>query len=371
MDDKKGQESTASPADHSFQAGDQLIIRLLTDTRFDTDGEEDSELVPAETQLIGSWEEEQPAESHLCHIMISETTWTFVRQEIGLQPLPPSVTIWQEQERIASEDLALAKTYEAQEKYELAWRYYGRAIAEMQASGRMEAEIAKEQLVYAFLLIKADQTTDALFQLEQSAQAYETKALDPRFRTFGGHLDYAEAAVQPLIALGNIYQYRMNLQEESPRRALHSVIERLLSMNKLIKKRYETKVILLFEVASFLHALSDDEAATYLAQAEKYYTQQLAYLEDLSLIEPVQQVRERVQSQLGTVRRTQPSKISLIAETPGELESFLAELQKKLPNIRITRKVKQERTSPGTRAGFRATATITWIDTHSSSQNSS
>src|SRR5437879_8138270 len=106
-------------------------------------------------------------------------------------------------------------------------------------------------------------------------------------------------------------------------------------------------------------------------QAEKYYTQQLAYLEGFSLVEPVQQVRKRVQSQLGTVKRTQPSKISLTAETPEELESFLAELQKKLPGIRVTRKVKQERTSPGTRAGFRATATITWTVTDSSSQNSS
>jgi hypothetical protein len=373
MDKKKDQDRSAKAnlANQSFQAGNQLIVRLLVDTRFDTEGEEGGELVPAETQLIGSWEDEQPAESHLCRIMISGTTWTFACQEIELQPLPPQATAWQEQERIASEDLTLAKRYEAQENNELAWRYYGRAIAEMQASGRVEAEIAKERLVYAFLLIKADQETSALFQLEQSAQAYETKALDPRLRTFSGHLDYAEAAVQALIALGNIYRYRMNLQEESPRRALHRVIDRLLSMNKLIKKRYETKVILLFEVASFLHALSDDEAATYLAQAEKYYTQQLAYLEGLSLIEPVQQVRERVQSQLGTVRRTQPSKISLIAETPGELESFLAELQEKLPNIRITRKVKQERTSPGTRAGFRATATITWTVTHSSSQNSS
>lgn len=176
---EKDQGRKANLTDQLYQAGDQLIVRLLIDTRFDTEGEEGGELVPAETQLIGSWEEEQPAESHLCRILISETTWTFARQEIELQPLPPSVTDWQEQERIASEDLAIAKRYEAQENNELAWRYYGRAIAEMQASGRMEVEIAKERLTSAFLPIKADQASDSIFQLEQSAQVYETRALDP------------------------------------------------------------------------------------------------------------------------------------------------------------------------------------------------
>ena len=136
MDKKKDQDRSAkgNVANQSFQAGDQLIVRLLVDSRFETESEEGGELVPAETQLIGSWEGEQPAEPHLCHIMISQTTWTFVRLEIELQPLPPSVTDWQEQERIASEDLALAKRYEAQENDELAWRYYGRAIVEMQAA---------------------------------------------------------------------------------------------------------------------------------------------------------------------------------------------------------------------------------------------
>jgi hypothetical protein len=271
---------------------------------------------------------------------------------------------------LAASDLAFAKKHEAQERTELAWRYYGRAIIELQASGKTEVEIAQERFLYATQLIKAERTPDALFQLAQSAQIYEAKALDPRVQMFGAHLDYAEAAVQALIALGSIHQHREDLQDERAQYALRRVVDRLLTMNKLIKKRYESKVMLLFEVAAFLHALADDDAATYFAQAEKYYTQQLAYLEGFSQVEPVREVRERVRSQLGTVKRTHPLKLQLIAETPEELEDFLAELQRNLSGIRITRKVKQERTSPGTRAGFRATATITWTESSSLPQHS-
>jgi hypothetical protein len=66
----RGQQGPAAPTDHSFQGGDQLIVCLLVDTYFETAGEEGDELVPAETRLVGIWDEEQPSESHLCRIRI-------------------------------------------------------------------------------------------------------------------------------------------------------------------------------------------------------------------------------------------------------------------------------------------------------------
>ncbi len=162
----------AKPANQSFQAGDQLLVRVLVDTYFDTEGEENRELVPAETQLIGAWEADQPAEGSLCRIAINETTWTFVQQERELQHLPPSVTPWQEQERIAQEDLVHAKRYEAQKNTELAWRFYGRAIIELQASGKSEVEIAQERFLYAVLLTEVDRTADAIFQLDNGAPGF-------------------------------------------------------------------------------------------------------------------------------------------------------------------------------------------------------
>ena len=188
----------------------------------------------------------------------------------------------------------------------------------------------------------------------------ETKALDERLHAFGAHLEYAELAVQSLIALGSTLLYSPQFQEAQGKYRLRSLIDRLLRLNKLIKKRYETKTMLLYKVAHFLFEIGDQDAVVYFEQAEKFYAQQLAYLEGWSVVEPVKQIRERVRAQLGTLERTHPTRLKLEADTPEELERFLSTLEKHLPGIRITRPIRQERTSNSTRAGFRATAIITW-----------
>lgn len=221
-------------------------------------------------------------------------------------------------------------------------------------------ESACEQFHCGVRLIEAGRIAEGISQLERSSQFFEAQALDAQLQVFGMHLNHAEFAVQVLIALGNIRLCRLDHVAEKNHIALRLVIDRLLTMNKLIKKRYETKVTLLFKVADFLYALGDNQAMTYFSQAEKYYTQQLGYLEGLSLIEPVRELREFVSAQLSAENRTHTMKLHLTAETPKELEDFLVEVKKKILGIRITRKVKQERPGPGTRGGFRATAMVTW-----------
>ena len=145
---------------------------------------------------------------------------------------------------------------------------------------------------------------------------------------------------------------------------MRQVASRLLAMNKLIKKRYETKVTLLLTAAELLHALGEThEALTLFEQADTFYQQQLAIMEGWPAIEPITSHLQRVKARLRQVKRQRTMKFQVIAATPDDLDVLLAVLQEKLPGLRVTKGATPQRPVKSTRAGVRYTAHISWTTT--------
>ena len=287
--------------------------------------------------------------------------FTFDREDVRLRQVALTIPIWKEQERIAGEHLAQAKTAERQGKDEEARQYYARALVELEASGKSAVEIAAERLLYAFLLAKADRTAEAMAQMDRAARACEAVAVHP---IYGKNLNEAELAAQALIALGHTALYATDLDEVHRQRTLRQVASRLLAMNRLIKKRYETKVTLLLTAAELLHALGEvREAMTLLEQADTFYQQQLAIMEGWSTIEPITGHLQRVKARLRQVKRERSMKFQITAATADDLDVLLSALQERLPGLRVTKGITPERPGKSTQAGVRYTAHISWTTT--------
>ncbi len=354
-------DTHSSQAAVLFQGGDVVLVELRTSSTFAGEQGEDAEVVPQGTQLVGVWEVEQPAEEGTCAVSINGTTWTFEREDVGLSQVALKIPIWKEQERIAGEHLAQAKAAERQGKDEEARQHYARALVELEVSGKSAVEIAAERLLYAFLLAKADRTTDAMAHMDRAARACEAVAVHP---IYGKNLNEAELAAQALIALGHTAPYATDLDEAVRRRTMRQTVERLLAMNRLIKKRYETKVTLLLTAAELLHALGETkEAMTLLEQADTFYQQQLTIMEGWSTIEPITQHLQRVKARLRQVKRERTMKFQVTGSTADDLDLLLSALQERLPGLRVTRGTTPERLVKSTRAGVRYTAHISWTTT--------
>ncbi len=348
-------------ADVPFQDGDLVLVELRTSSTFAGEQGEDAEVVPQGTQLVGVWEVEQPAEEGTCAVNINGTTWTFDREDVWLRQVALTLPTCKEQERIADEHLAQAKNAERQGKDEEAWQYYARALVELEASGKSAVEIAAERLLYAFLLAKADRTAEAMTQMDRAARACEAVAVHP---IYSKNLNEAELAAQALIALGHTALYAADLDEAVRRPTMRQTVERLLAMNQLIKKRYETKVTLLLTAAELLHALGEThEAMTLLEQADTFYQQQLAIMEGWPTIEPITQHLHRIKARLRQIKRARTMKFQITAATADDLDVLLSALQEKLPGLRVTKGVTPERPGKSTRAGVRYTAHISWTTT--------
>ncbi len=354
-------DTRSGHADEAFQDGDLVLVELRTSSTFAGEQGEDAEVVPQGTQLVGVWEVEQPAEEGAFAVSINGTTWTFDREDVRLRQVALTIPIWKEQERIAGEHLTQAKTAERQGKDDEARQYYARALVELEASGKSAVEIAAERLLYAFLLAKADRTAEAMAQMDRAARACEAVAVHP---IYGKNLNEAELAAQALIALGHTALYATDLDEVHRQRTLRQVASRLLAMNRLIKKRYETKVTLLLTAAELLHALGEArEAMTLLEQADTFYQQQLAIMEGWSTIEPITGHLQRVKARLRQVKRERSMKFQITAATADDLDVLLSALQERLPGLRVTKGITPERPGKSTRAGVRYTAHISWTTT--------
>jgi hypothetical protein len=351
-------DTRARHPDEAFQDGDLVLVELRASSTFAGEQGEDTEVVPQGTQFVGVWEVEQPIEEGTCAVSINGTTWTFDREDVRLRQVALTIPPRIEQERIASEHLALAKATEREGKDEEARQHYGRALVELEASGKAPVEIAAERLLYAFLLAKADRTAEAMAHMNRAARACEAVAVHP---IYGKNLNEAELAAQALIALGHTALYAADLDEAVRRRTMRQVASRLLAMNRLIKKRYETKVTLLLTAAELLHALSEThEALSLLEQADTFYQQQLAAMRGWPTIEPITQHLQRVKARLRQVKRQRTLKFQVTAPTADDLDLLLAALQEKLPGLRVTKGVTPERPVKSTRAGVRYTAHISW-----------
>ena len=354
-------DTRSGHADEAFQNGDLVRLEFLADVRFADEDGGNAEVVLQGTQLVGVWEALSPAEEGRCAVSVHGTAWTVDQDDVAVIRLDPERRARIEQEHIAGEHLALAKTAERQGKDDEARQYYARALVELEASGKSAVEIAGERLLYAFLLAKAERTSEAIAQMDRAARTCEGVAVHP---IYGKNLNEAELAAQALIALGHTVLYAADLDEAVRRRTMHQVASRLLAMNKLIKKRYETKVTLLLTAAELLHALGEThEAMTLLEQADTFYQQQLAGMRGWPTIEPITSHLHRVKARLRQVKHERTMKFQVTAATADDLDVLLSALQEKLPGLRVTRGITPERPGKSTRAGVRYTAHISWTTT--------
>ncbi len=359
-DDAMRMQSSQVVAD--WHEGDLLLVQVLAAVRVASEDGENPDVVPTGTQLVGVWEADQPMEEDRCAVSINGTTWTFDREDVALSRLDRACIPWKEQARIAAEHLALAKTAERQGKDEEARQHYARALVELEASGNVESEMAPDRLSYAFLLTRADRISDAIAQMERAARACEAAAtVHP---LYGKDVNEAELAAHALIALGRTVLLAPDLDPVYRQRTLRQTALRLLAMNKLVKKRYETKVTLLLTTAELWDALGETrEAQFYLDQADTFYQQQLAIMAGWPTIEPITTQLQRVKAIIGKAQRERTMKFQLIAATADDLEVLLSALQEQLPGVRVTRGVTAERPVKSTRAGVRYTAHISWTTT--------
>jgi tetratricopeptide (TPR) repeat protein len=354
-------ETRSRHPDEVFQDGDLVRLEFLADVREASEDGGNAEGVLQGTQLVGVWEALSPAEEGQCAVHVNGTRLSVDRDDVAVTRLDQECIARIEQERIASEHLAQAKTAERQGKDDEAQQHYARALVELEASGKAPVEIAAERLLYAFLLAKADRTSEAMVQMDRAARACEAVAVHP---IYGKNLNEAELAAQALIALGQTALYATDLDEVHRQRTMRQVASRLLAMNKLIKKRYETQVTLLLTAAELLHALGEThEAMTLLEQADTFYQQQLAIMEGWPTIEPITSHLQRVKARLRQVKRECTMKFQVTAATADDLNLLLSALQERLPGLRVTKGVTPERPGKSTRAGVRYTAHLSWTTT--------
>jgi tetratricopeptide (TPR) repeat protein len=165
----------------------------------------------------------------------------------------------------------------------------------------------------------------------------------------GVYLEYAEHAVDALVPLATVYLHRTQDRVQARR-----VLERLLSLNALIKKRYERKVDLLLYIAGFFLALGEQqEALTYFEQANRFYAQQLAAIADFSYVAPITKHLKEVKERLHSVKQSRTVRFTVTAKTPDDLEAVLEQLQKgQLPGVEVTKGVTPQRTSKDARSGL-------------------
>ena len=359
--DAETMDMQSSQASASFQDGDLVRLEWRASVRFADEEGGNAAVVPQGTQLVGVWEALPPAEAGRCAVRVNGTPWTADRDDVIVTRLDQAAVPWKEQERIANAHLAQAKEASRQGQDEEARQHYARALVELEASGKAESEMAADRLSYAFLLTRADRVSDAMAQMDRAARACEAVAVHP---IYGKNLNEAELAAQALIALGQTVLYATDLDEAVRRRRLRQTALRLLAMNRLIKKRYETKVTLLLTAAELLHALGEThEAQSSLDQADTFYQQQLAIMAGWPTIEPITTQLQRVKAIIGKAQRERTMKFQLTSATADDLEVLLSALQEQLPGVRVTRGVTAERPVKSTRAGVRYTAHISWTTT--------
>jgi hypothetical protein len=200
-------------------------------------------------------------------------------------------------------------------------------------------------------------------ELEQAASAYESACGEQLNCMVGAHLDYAEQAAQTLTTLLRFYIH----DKDQPH--IRHTIERLLALNKLIKKRYAPKVNLLLWVTEGFSALEESEQAQmYFEQAKRFYSQQLAryagvpYLEAKDLADHL----ARLQAKMQTLAHPRVVKFTLTASTADDLDAILGVMRQYVPELVVTRSGLQVSQSPRKANLYTATVRVTIRKAHSS-----
>jgi tetratricopeptide (TPR) repeat protein len=320
-----------------------LLVTFLEDCRYKT-ARGEIDVIPQGTRLIGIWDTDQPEDKAIAAVVINHITWHLTRTQVRLSPLQEHLV----QVYIAGEDEDQASECEKQEDYAGAQTCWARAIIEYEASGWTEIRLAPLRMKRAGLLLQLRQDAEAASELERAARTYESQAYHRLTRAMGMHLDYAEQAVDALIPLAMVYLHRTHDQIRA-----RGVLERLLSLNALIKKRYERKVDLLLFLSEFFLDLGDQhEALTSFDQANRFYAQQLAAIADFPSIIPIAKHLQTVKERLQAIKQARTIRFSVTAQTPDDLQAILALLRTgRLPAVDVTKGVSSRRTSKDTRAG--------------------
>ena len=318
------------------------LVTFLEDCRYDaTSGE--SDFVPKGTRLIGAWDTDQPPDPSVVAIVVNTVTWKISRDQVALALLEEQLS----QEQIAAEDEAEATQREKRKDHAGAQVHYARAIIEYEASGWTEARLAPLRMNRAGTLLVLKQDAEAASELERAARAFEAQAYHRLNRMVGDHLDYAEQACDALVPLAMIY---LRTQDTVQARR---VVARLLSLNTLIKKRYERKVDLLLYIAECYLALGkQQEALAYFDQANRFYAQQLAPIADFSYVVPITKHLKEVKGRLSTAKQARTVRFTVTAKTPENLEAVLEQLQKGRLRVEVTKGVTPQRTSKDARSGL-------------------
>jgi tetratricopeptide (TPR) repeat protein len=333
------QNTEQQPDEHS----QILLVTFLEDCRYET-ARGETDFLPKGTRLIGIWNTDQPEDREIAAVVINNTIWHLTRAQVMLSPLKEQLV----QEHIAGDDEAEALVCEKQEDHVGAQICWARAIIEYESSGWTEIRLAPLRMKRAGMLLLLRRDAEAASELERAARAYESQTYHRLNRAMGIYLDYAELAVDALLPLATIYVHHTH-----DRIRARGVLERLLSLNTLIKKRYERKVDLLLFLSDFFLDLGDQqEALTCFEQANRFYAQQLATIADFPSIIPVTKHLKAVKERLLAINGARTIRFTVTAQTPDDLEAILALLRKgRLPAVHVTKGVTSQRTSKGTRAG--------------------
>jgi len=228
--------------------------------------------VPVGTRLVGTSTHIQPL-FHTYHVSSGVTDWRIPTGEVTFTYISDEITEEGVQEDFAEESIAFAEDHAHPGGHKIAQLHYGRAIIALFVSGASDLVLADLWVKRALSLLEIRQVGDAIAELEAAANAYGEAMAQPRIRQAEKRLEYAERSVKILLLLAHAY-----LQAGDEQRA-QSVLHRLLTINKGLKKRYESKARFLLHAAEFFDKRGDTEGIfPLLAQADRSYGQQLASL---------------------------------------------------------------------------------------------
>lgn len=337
-----------------------IIVTFIGEGVFsseNSDGSEPSQLVvPRGTQLIGIWEDEQPEDGEACAVRINGETWSILYEDATVACPVDRRVPWGEQERIATEHREQAQAAFKRQDGEEARRLYACCLIEFEAIRAHQLRMADVYVEYAAALMQTEARREAIVTLEKAASTFSSAGEEPLLRMTGEHVEYAEQAAQVLMTLLRLYLHNED------QALIRRTIERLLVVNKQVKKRYTTKVdLLLWVVEGYLVLGESEQAVTYFEQAKRFYSQQLARYSGMPYLDP-KEITEHLHRLEPAVRKKTASrtiKCTLIAETADDLEAALGTLRERVPDLVVTRSGLQATKSPRMAERYTATLRIT------------
>jgi tetratricopeptide (TPR) repeat protein len=345
------------------QAQADVLVTFVDEGVFSSESADAERLiVPRGTQLIGRWADVQPEKDDTCAVLINGEEWIILYDDATVV-CPMEGFVPGEQRRIAETHVEQARVERERKKIDEARRLFACCLVEMEAGNAPLVQQAAIRIEYSATLMQLEARQEAMRELEQAASAYESACGEQLNRMVGIHLDYAEQAAQILTTLLRFYIH----DKDQPH--IRHTIERLLALNKLIKKRYAPKVNLLLWVTEGFSALGEaEQAQMYFEQAKRFYSQQLAryagvpYLEAKDLADHL----ARLEAEMQTLVHPRVVKFTLTASTADDLDAILGVMRQYVPELVVTRSGLQASQSPRKADLYTATVRVTIRKKHSS-----